>query len=136
MSNVGNNFTKGSTEMDEANNYADEAAKAAADFVGRCLFDQHRGVLDCGDKVVLFGNDAYDSDPRSRKEVELVRSGLEAMGLQAHGFGTGYPDEDGNGSWAVVVENYSRQPMNIPALDALVRQAWTKACEMESAGLL
>jgi hypothetical protein len=134
MLKVGDDFTKGVKEMEEAKSYADEAAKAAAEFVGRCLFHRHRGVLDCGDKVVLFGNDGYDSDARSRKEAELVRSGLEAMGLKAHGFGTGYPDEDGNGSWAVVVENYSGQPMNIPALEALVRQAWDQACDLEVAG--
>ena len=122
--------------MEEAKSYADEAAKAAAEFVGHCLFHRHRGVLDCGDKVVLFGNDGYDSDARSRKEVELVRSGLEAMGLKTHGFGTGYPDEDGNGSWAVVVENYSGQPMNIPDLEALVRKAWDQACDLKVAGQL
>jgi hypothetical protein len=30
MSNVGTNFTKGGTEMDEAKSYADAPAKAAA----------------------------------------------------------------------------------------------------------
>ncbi len=122
--------------MEEPMSYADEAAKAAAEFVGHCLFHRHRGVLDCNDKAVLFGNDGYDLDPRSRKEVELVRSGLKAMGLEAHGFGTGYSTDGGKGSWAIVVENDDRTPMNIPALEALVRKAWDQACDLKVAGQL
>jgi hypothetical protein len=51
MSGIGNNLTKGGNEMDDTNSYADEAAKAAAEFVGHCLFHRHRGVLDCNDKA-------------------------------------------------------------------------------------
>jgi hypothetical protein len=125
---TGNDFAKGVTKMDVAINRVDDKARAAAEFVGHCLFHRHRGAFDCGDKVVLFGNDGYDVDARSRKEVELVRSGLEAMGVEAAGFGTGFSEDGGNWSWAIVVENYGRKPISIRALDALVRKAWHQAC--------
>ena len=40
-------------------------AAKAAEFFGSCLMHQHRGVWDCGDKIVVFGNDGYRTDPES-----------------------------------------------------------------------
>jgi hypothetical protein len=76
---TGNDFTKGVTEMDEAINRADGQARAAAEFAGRCQFHRHRGVLDCDDKVVLFGNDGYDFDARIPALDALVRKAWDQV---------------------------------------------------------
>ena len=101
------------------------AAKAAAEFFGSCLMHHHRGIWDCGDKIVVFGNDGYRTDRRAQREVELVRDHLGKLGLPSDEFAT---DEDGY-SWAFVVPIYHRLPVDIEDLREKLWEMWGKVCE-------
>jgi Fe-S-cluster containining protein len=43
----------------EKNDEATSMASVGAEFVGKLLFPVHRGVLDCRDHFVIFGNDGH-----------------------------------------------------------------------------
>src|SRR4051794_28801004 len=95
-------------------------ATVAANFVGTFLMRQHRGVLDCGDALIVFGNDGYRNDRRSQEEVALLRNRLPALDLREAGFGV----DDGDGyAWALVLDNYQRLDA-INELEDAVRAAW------------
>jgi hypothetical protein len=104
------------------------AAKAAAEFAGECLFHRHRGVLDCGDKVILYGNDGYEKDQRSQEEVELIKRYLEDRKFEVSKVGqsaVGY-------SWAIVVNNYRRRRISISRLEKRLWECWQQACGIEA----
>lgn len=114
--------------------YHRQDAIAAANFVNHLLFHRHRGVLDCGDKFVIFGNDGYDSDPRARYEVAVILAAVEELGWKDFGFGKQSPDDqDGSYSWAIVVYNYERKSVDLGRLHDIVYQAWDAACNGEPA---
>ena len=104
------------------------AAKAAAEFAGGCLFHRHRGVHDCGDKVVLFGNDGFQTDQRSQEEVELIKRYLRDRKLEVSEFS---PCQEGY-SWAIVVNNYQRKRININSLERRLGECWQQACGVET----
>lgn len=101
----------------------DGMATAAAEFTSRCMFHWHRGVIDCGDKVVIFGNDGYELGNTAEREVQLIREYIETTGLHADGFGL---DSSGY-SWAVVATNYSRVSVDIPKLETAVNECFSTA---------
>jgi hypothetical protein len=108
-------------EFDEAA-YAAKMAKVAAEFTGTFLMTQHRGVLDCGDHFVVFGNDGYSDDPRSQREAAIVlehfKSDSPVLGVCEEGY-----------SWAIVVTDYSRPTFDAERLRKIVWDAWMVACD-------
>jgi hypothetical protein len=102
-------------------------AKAAAEFVQSCMFHYSRGALDCGDKIVVFGNDGYDPNSIIHAEVELVQEHLEKLGLSRKEFGT---STDGY-SWAVVAMNYDGLPIDIHEVEQKLHKIWN---ELRKAG--
>lgn len=111
-------------EFDEAA-YAVQMARVAADFTGTFLMSQHRGVLDCGDHFVIFGNDGYTDDPRSRREAEIVLEYLKddspVLGVSDDGY-----------AWAIVVTDYQRPTFDSERLRKVVWDAWMSACDEAS----
>jgi hypothetical protein len=100
-------------------------AKAAAEFFGSCMMHHHRGVFDCGDKIIVFGNDGCRTDARVQREVEMVRDHLEKLNLPSGEFAT---EEDGY-SWAIVVPNYQGAPVDIDELRKKLGEIWGEVCK-------
>ena len=75
-------------------------ASREADDIAECLFERHRGAYaDEGVRVVVFGNDGFAEDHRSRSEVAQVVEVCLNLGLRLEAFGVcpeGY-------TWALVV---------------------------------
>lgn len=104
-----------------------KTAKAAANYVNKCLFHRHRGVIDCDDKFVIFGNDGYE-DSRCQEQVDLMRQVLAENGLERSEFGV----NDGGYSWAFVVFNYEQKPIDIRTLEQQLWECRQQACGLES----
>jgi hypothetical protein len=104
------------------------AARAAAEFAGHCLCHRHRGVLDCQDRVVVYGVDGYETDERSREQVDLFRRVLVECGLEESEFSTGFEGS----SWAIVVNNFRREEIDTDELNRRLWECWEQACGMES----
>ncbi len=110
--------------MRDRNELEQHMPQAAAEFVSKCLFHRHRGVLDLDDKVVIFGNDGYAKDERSRREVDLMRRELAKLELTPSGFSVcadGY-------SWAMIVANYQHLDIDCDQLQNLLSDCWSAAC--------
>jgi hypothetical protein len=97
-------------------------AHVAAEFASCFLMNQHRGVVDCGDHFVIYGNDGYKNDPRSRREAEMVveelADGNPVLGVSDEGY-----------TWAVVVTDYRRPTFDPERLAKMVWNAWMLACD-------
>jgi hypothetical protein len=77
--------------------------------VNEHLMEAHRGVIPFNGRLVIFGNDGYDSDPLTRVQVGMVKTWLEENGYTEEEFGTtGY-------SWAMVVRNPNGYPAAVCA---------------------
>jgi hypothetical protein len=100
-------------------------AVAAAEFFQACDFHHHRGVHDCGDKIVVFGNRGYRDCPGTVREVQLIREHLEKIGLLHNEFGI---TADGY-SWAIVALNYQRLPVNIDELRKKLWEIWSAVAD-------
>lgn len=100
-------------------------ARAAADFFGSCMHHHHRGVFNCGDKIVVFGNDGYRTDSRAQREVELIQDHLKKLNLASGEFAT----EENGYSWAIVVPNYQRLPVDIEELRQKLFEIWGEVSE-------
>jgi hypothetical protein len=75
----------------------------AANYLHEEHFEVHGGaVLWQPGVVVVFGNDGYSQDERTREEVELVREKLRAAKLREIGFGA--DTVEGGYTWAPLVE--------------------------------
>lgn len=114
------NIESNTSNVDQTDDWITRRAATAAEFAKEFLFKQHRGVIDCDDHFVVFGNDGYD-DPRSRREAELVIEALHdakpVLGVSADGY-----------TWAVVVTDYQRPTFDPERLSRIVRKAWETAC--------
>ena len=95
--------------------------RIAASYVSHFLFPCHRGVINNGDNLIIFGNDGWPSG-RVRKEVEYVRARLPQLGLEEESFG-----EDGY-SWAIVCRNYKRLDVEMD-LEEILNDGWRMAWE-------
>ena len=128
-----------------------ETATYAAEFVSNYLFHVHRGVLDCGDRYIVFGNDGYSSDKRSQEEVRSLRERLKVLDLKETGFATSkaehdpqdqqrtqeslealglslqFASDDGY-TWALVIDNFQKLDGKAE-LEAEVSKCWLRACQ-------
>jgi hypothetical protein len=105
----------------------DDRGTVAANFVRDFYMHRHRGVIDCDDKYVVFGNDGYFKDSRSQEQVSYVRERLKALDLREAAFGV--DDEDGY-SWALVIDNYQRLEVT-EELNEAVWESWNRASRRE-----
>lgn len=65
-----------------------EKADVIAEKISMNLCDIHRGVLVLkSDELLAFGNDGYNTDERSKREVEEVSVWLSNKGYTVSGFG-------------------------------------------------
>lgn len=95
----------------------DADAVIAADFAGTFLMHLHRGVINCGDRFVIFGNDGYKNSNRSRHESELV---MKALADHEPTFGVSHEGY----TWAIVLTDYTRELFDECDLEEVVVDAW------------
>lgn len=72
--------------------------------------------------AVAFGNDGYDQDERTHREVNWLRHRLPLCGAAVLGFGLC----DAGHTWALIVET-----SNVEWLNAVVGRAWSEANPLE-----
>lgn len=84
-------------------------AKKLANYVHSRRLETHRGVMPLGDleACVVFGNDDYSGDTRTREMVRLLFDACHEAGVPVLGFATndGTLDaaDDGGCSWSLVL---------------------------------
>jgi hypothetical protein len=76
------------------------SAKTWADYCAREMHNCHRGAFSIDGTTVVFGNDGYGTDERSRLVLDLLRQDLDDLQLRELGFAA---SADGY-TWAVLVE--------------------------------
>ncbi len=86
--------------------------QAAANYV-RALFEQSdRGVYECGNHIIIYGNDGYAKNRQTQKYVERMRSILNYYQLNDCEFGL---SDDGH-AWVLLVtpeENHIVDPEDL-----------------------
>ena len=100
----------------------DPQAVIAADFANAFLMHRQRGVIDCDNYFVIFGNDGYVIDQRSRREAAEVWGALRQHEMQ---FGL---SKDGN-TWAFVLTYHSQSHFDRQELEDLVWTTWMVVCD-------
>ncbi len=100
-------------------------AEAAANYVHQFLIRFHRGAYECEDDLIIFGNDAYSTDPRARREVEKMQTALAAFEITEFEFGV---SDDGL-SWAIVARTEPDLIIDPDDLDMELWACWFMACE-------
>ncbi len=111
--------------MNQIEAAATNPARVAAEYYQEFRQHAHRGA-EAGDRrVIAFGNDGYQDDPRTREQVRLARHRAVGLGLVEEAFGT---SADGY-TWAVVyrVGPPADAGDAAEALDDLVWRAWEEA---------
>lgn len=98
-------------------------AEVAANYAQTFLMRYHRGVYECEDHIIIFGNDAYANDARSQREVELMQAALPAYGITQSEFGL---SNDGI-SWAIVARNLWEADES--DLETELWDCWFRSCE-------
>jgi len=107
-------------------------AETVANYVHRLLTHIHRDVYRCDKQIILYGNDAFRNDPRSQREVELIRASLSAYGITEYEFGL---SDDGL-TWAILAEDCPDEAVDIDELHNELWSCWFAACEESAAGRL
>lgn len=112
------------SEKDENEHVEQHDAEAviAADFAETFLMHLHRGVIYCGDRFVIFGNDGYKNSNRSRHEAELV---MKALADHEPMFGVSHE----GCTWSIVLTDYTRELFDECDLEELVWDAWQQVME-------
>jgi hypothetical protein len=97
----------------------DAEAAAVANYVGDNMFEAHRGAMSWRQVgiAVVFGNDCYADDDRTKEEVFLLREALSQVGAKVLGFGV---DTSEGYSWAMIVEPPDN--VNVPFLNRMIWQ--------------
>ena len=99
----------------------------AAEFFREFCICRNRGVSPKGSTSVIYGNDGFADDIRSRIEVVRLVQHLSDEEIEILGFGV-----DGDGvTWAMEVDSEDHE-----LLEALLWNAWQHACESISAMIL
>jgi hypothetical protein len=81
-----------------------EVGRLTADWIGANLFEAHRGIIRCGDLLVAFGNDCYQTETgessHGHREVEHFREWLVVHGCTELDFGV----SEGGYTWRMVLK--------------------------------
>lgn len=101
-------------------------ADIAAEFANTFLMHRHRGVINCDSYYVLFGNDGYATDQRSRKECADVWGKLREFEPQSGRSSDGV-------TWSLVLTDHSRNLFDEEDLNQLVWDTWMEVCDELSA---
>lgn len=99
-------------------------AVAAANFARTILVKQERGTFRIGGYTIIFGNDAYTTDPRSQCQVRLFRAMLPHFGFADHQFGL----SDDGFSWAITAYGFYGDYAFQQWFEAELRLCWGDAC--------
>lgn len=109
-------------EFDQPDSSERSPADIAADFANQFLMHRHRGVINCDSYFVIFGNDGWETDQRSRKEMADVWGKLRE-----------YEPESGfsgdKTTWALVLTDHSRSLFDEEDLNQLVWDTWVDVCD-------
>lgn len=97
-------------------------ADLAADFAQTFLMHRHRGVINCGSYFILFGNDGFSKDQRSRKESADVWGRLRQYDTESG------LSSDGN-TWTLILTDHSRTLFDEEELEQLVWDTWITVCD-------
>ncbi len=97
-------------------------ADIAADFANQFLMHRHRGVINCDSYYVIFGNDGWETDQRSRKEMADVWGKLREYEPES-----GFSDD--KTTWALVLTDHTRSSFNEEELNQLVWDTWMEVCD-------
>jgi hypothetical protein len=101
-------------------------APKLANWVHDNLFQAHRGAFTYLGQYVAFGNDGYRTDPRARREAELLREWLAPDGFVEDAFGTSGDAEDY--TWVIVARNPGGVTLTLTEqLTEAVWNAWSNA---------
>jgi hypothetical protein len=93
-------------------------------------FCNHRGVIQEGEWLLIFGNDGWGAaDGRVRREVELTVNKLHENGWLVMGFGLAEEDY----TWVLLVSADSKEPAAATQAQTMVDSAWWQATD-ESRG--
>lgn len=110
------------SEFDQPDSSERSPSDIAADFANQFLMHRHRGVINCDSYYVIFGNDGWETDQRSRKEMSDVWGKLRE-----------YEPESGfsgdKTTWAMVLTDHSRSLFDEEELNQLVRDTWMEVCD-------
>ena len=96
-----------------------------ANYAQRLLGQYERGAYECEDRIVVFGNDNYTGDARTRREVELMQKVLTEYGLSDNELGL---SEDGR-SWAIVTIPHPDHIFDPHDLKLELGDCWIAACK-------
>lgn len=114
--------THSESRTDQAEATERSVADIAAEFANVLLMHRHRGVINCDSYYILFGNDGYSTDQRSRKECSEVwnrfRDHEAQVGLSSDGC-----------TWSVVLTDHSRSRFNEMELNRFVWDTWMEVCD-------
>jgi hypothetical protein len=97
-------------------------ADIAADFANEFLMHRHRGVINCDSYYVIFGNDGWETDQRSRKEMADVWGKLRQYEPEG-----GWSND--KTTWALVLTDHSRSLFDEGELNQLVWDTWMEVCD-------
>lgn len=110
-----------------------KSAVTAADYIRAFHYPIHRGVFEIDLGFIVFGNDGYSDDNRTKREVQIVRERLKSLGLPEPDFGI---DSTDGCSWGLVffpVKEFRLSPPEfrrlIEAANEIVWEAWGVACD-------
>lgn len=97
-------------------------AEIAAEFASRFLMHRHRGVINCDSYYVIFGNDGFSEDHRSRKEShDLMRR------FRGHDLKFGLSGD--RHTWAIVLTDHTKTLYQEEELDHIVWDVWMEVCD-------
>lgn len=97
-------------------------ADIAADFANRFLMHRHRGVINCDSYFIIFGNDGWETDQRSRKEMADVWGKLRQYEPES-----GWSND--KTTWTLVLTDHSRSLFDEEELDHIVWDVWMEVCD-------
>ncbi len=109
-------------DLGQSGSSGQSAADIAAQFANEFLMHRHRGVINCDSYHIIFGNDGWATDQRSRKEMSDVWEKLRE-----------YKPESGfsgdKTTWALVLTDHSRSLFDEEELNQLVWDTWMEVCD-------
>lgn len=101
------------------------------DWINANLMQAHRGVFARDGRLVIFGNDGLDSDPRAQSEFQAVKDWLASRGYVVEFSGS---DSSESYTWCLVVS----RPFGVDAMavEEAVWQAWKEAYGVHDEGVV
>lgn len=109
-------------DLDPSESSERSPADIAAQFANEFLMHRHRGVINCDSYFIIFGNDGWATDQRSRKEMSDVWGKL-----REHQPKCGFSGD--KTTWALVLTDHSQSLFDEEELNQLVWDTWMEVCD-------